>query len=47
MSTCAPARLGDRQAAFESDLRAALTPFATDGKFIEIAEMVAMVARRP
>ena len=47
MSTCTPARLGDRQAAFESDLRAALTPFATDGKFIEIAEMVAMVARRP
>lgn len=47
MSTCAPDRLGDRQAAFESDLRAALAPFATDGKFIEIAEMVAMVARRP
>jgi SAM-dependent methyltransferase len=47
MSTCAPDRLGDRQAAFESDLRAALAPFATDGKFIEIAEMVAVVARRP
>ncbi len=47
MSTCAPNRLGDRQAAFESDLRAALAPLATDGKFIEIAEMVALVARRP
>jgi ubiquinone/menaquinone biosynthesis C-methylase UbiE len=47
MSTCAPARLGDRQDAFENDLRAALTPLATGGKFVEIAEMVALVARRP
>jgi hypothetical protein len=47
MSSCAPARLGDRQADFEKDLRAALAPLAKDGKFIEIAEMVALVARRP
>jgi ubiquinone/menaquinone biosynthesis C-methylase UbiE len=47
MSACAPDRLGDRQAGFESDLRAALTPLARKSKFIEIAEMVALVARRP
>jgi ubiquinone/menaquinone biosynthesis C-methylase UbiE len=47
MSTCAPARLGDRQAAFENDLRAALAPLATGGEFVEVAEMVALVARRP
>jgi len=27
-------------------MRAALAPLAIDGKFIEIAEMVALVARR-
>jgi ubiquinone/menaquinone biosynthesis C-methylase UbiE len=47
MSSCTPARLGDRQADFEKDLRAALAPLAQDGKFIEIAEMVAVLARRP
>jgi ubiquinone/menaquinone biosynthesis C-methylase UbiE len=47
MSTCAPDRLGDRKAAFEADLRASLAPLAMDGKFVEIAEMVALVARRP
>jgi SAM-dependent methyltransferase len=47
MSSCAPARLGERGAAFESDLRAALAPLAADGKFIEVAEMVALLARRP
>ncbi|HWY63051.1 MAG TPA: class I SAM-dependent methyltransferase [Rhizomicrobium sp.] len=47
MSTCAPERLGERRPAFESDLRAALAPLATDGKFVEVAEMVALLARRP
>jgi ubiquinone/menaquinone biosynthesis C-methylase UbiE len=47
MSTCAPDRLGDRKEVFEADLRASLAPQAVDGKFIEIAEMVALVARRP
>jgi ubiquinone/menaquinone biosynthesis C-methylase UbiE len=47
MSACAPERLGSRAGDFEADLRAALAPFATDGKFIEIAEMVALLARRP
>jgi ubiquinone/menaquinone biosynthesis C-methylase UbiE len=47
LSTCAPERLGERKPAFESDLRAALAPLAVNGKFIEIAEMVALLARRP
>lgn len=47
MSGCTPARLGDRQADFEKNLRAALMPLAQDGRFIEIAEMVAVLARRP
>ena len=47
LSTCAPDRLGERQAAFENELRAALAPFFANGKLIEIAEMVALMARRP
>ncbi len=47
MSRCAPERLGARGAEFEAELRAALAPFATDGAFIEVAEMVALLARRP
>lgn len=47
LSTCAPESLGARKAGFESDVRDALMPLATDGKFIEIAEMVALLARRP
>jgi glycine/D-amino acid oxidase-like deaminating enzyme len=47
MSSCAPERLGDRVPEFEAGLRAALAPFATDGTVTEIAEMVALLARRP
>jgi SAM-dependent methyltransferase len=47
MSACAPDRLGEARAAFESDLRATLAPLAVEGKFVEIAEMVALLARRP
>lgn len=47
MSSCAPEKLGERRAEFEADLRAALAPFATHGTFIEVAEMVALLARRP
>lgn len=32
---------------FEADLRAGLAALSGDGKFVEIAEMVAVVARRP
>ena len=47
MSSCAPEKLGERQPAFEADLRAALAPFATNGTVTEVAEMVALLARRP
>jgi hypothetical protein len=47
LSTCAPDRLGERRPAFEADLKEALQPLAVDGKFVEIAEMVALLARRP
>jgi ubiquinone/menaquinone biosynthesis C-methylase UbiE len=47
LSTCAPERLKDRQADFENDLRETLAPLSEDGKFIEVAEMVALLARRP
>jgi SAM-dependent methyltransferase len=46
LSTCAPVRRGERRGDFEAEMRAALAPLAMDGKFIEIAEMVALVARR-
>ena len=47
LSTCAPERLKDRREDFERDLRESLAPLSDDGKFLEIAEMVALLARRP
>jgi SAM-dependent methyltransferase len=47
MSTCAPDRLGARAQDFENNLRAALREIAPDGNFTEIAELVALLARRP
>lgn len=44
MSTCSPEKLGSRREAFESDLRAALSG---DGRFMEIATLAALIARRP
>jgi len=41
-----PQVLGDRAGAFEADLRAALRGLSPDGHFTEIAELVAVVARR-
>jgi len=46
LSTTSPERLGERVAAFEADLRAALAEIAPDGRFTEIAELHALVARR-
>ena len=43
MSSCSPERLAERRTEFERDLRTALAPFATNGAFIEIAEMVALL----
>lgn len=47
LSSCAPERLGESQANFEADLRAALAPHAINGNLVEVAEMVALLARRP
>jgi SAM-dependent methyltransferase len=46
LSTSAPQKLGERRAAFEVDLRAALSGLSPDGRFTEIAEMSALIARR-
>jgi len=46
-SVCSAQALGPRAQAFEAELRAALRELAADGNFIEIAEMVALLARRP
>ena len=45
-STTAPDKLAERADAFEAELRERLRALSPDGKFIEIAEMVALVARR-
>jgi ubiquinone/menaquinone biosynthesis C-methylase UbiE len=47
MSTCSPDRLGARQEVFADALRAALRDLSPDGTFTEVAELVALVARRP
>jgi ubiquinone/menaquinone biosynthesis C-methylase UbiE len=46
LSTCSQARLGDRAAEFEAELRRALAALSPDGRFTEIVEMEALVARR-
>jgi SAM-dependent methyltransferase len=45
-STSSPEKLGTQADAFEAELRGRLRELAPDGNFIEIAEMVALVARR-
>jgi len=47
MSTCSPDRLGDAREAFATQLRAALRDQSPDGTFTEVAELVALLARRP
>jgi ubiquinone/menaquinone biosynthesis C-methylase UbiE len=47
MSRCAPQRLGARQEEFTAQLSAALREMSPDGKFTEVAELVAVLARRP
>ncbi len=47
MSTCSREKLGDRAAAFEAELRAALGERSPSGMFVEIAELIALVATRP
>jgi ubiquinone/menaquinone biosynthesis C-methylase UbiE len=40
-------RLGEKAADFERDLRAALAALSPEGRFTEIAELAAIVAKRP
>jgi ubiquinone/menaquinone biosynthesis C-methylase UbiE len=47
MSASSPESLGTRRDAFAADLSAALRELSPDGKFIEVAELVAVLARRP
>lgn len=47
MSTCSPQTLGAQQQAFEARLAAALRELSPDGTFTEVAELVAVLARRP
>ena len=46
LSTSSPEKLGDRAAQFETELRAELAALSPSGRFVEIAEMNALVARR-
>ena len=46
-SVCARDALGARAGDFERELRAALRELSPDGRFTEVAELVAVLARRP
>jgi ubiquinone/menaquinone biosynthesis C-methylase UbiE len=46
-SVCAKDALGERAEEFERALRAALRELSPDGRFTEVAELVAVLARRP
>jgi len=47
MSASSPVALGAAREDFAQDLAAALRELSPDGKFIEVAELVAVLARRP
>ena len=47
LSTTSRKRLGEHAAAFEAELRAALDEISPEGRFTEIAELTALIARRP
>jgi SAM-dependent methyltransferase len=47
MSTCSRERLGERADEFAAALKAALRELSPDGTFREVAELVALLARRP
>lgn len=46
LSTSSPDKLGERRDVFEAELRAALAALSPEGRFTEIVEMKALVARR-
>jgi ubiquinone/menaquinone biosynthesis C-methylase UbiE len=47
MSACSQQQLGATQEPFAAELLSALRDLSPDGKFIEVAELVAVLARRP
>jgi hypothetical protein len=47
MSTSSPQKLGNKKDQFESELRAMLAEQSPDDRFVELAEMTAVIARRP
>lgn len=47
LSTTSRERLGERAQAFEDELRLALAEISPEGRFIEIAELSALIAKRP
>jgi ubiquinone/menaquinone biosynthesis C-methylase UbiE len=47
LSMLSKEKLGERAGDFERDLRAALAELSADGRFTEIAELAAIVAKRP
>lgn len=47
MSTCSRKKLGGRAEEFAAALKAALRELSPDGTFTEVAELVALLARRP
>jgi len=46
-SDTAPQALGEHAALFEAELRAELAALSPDGRFVEIAELDALIAKRP
>jgi len=46
LSALSPERLGSRASEFERELRAALARLSPDGRFAEIAELSALIAKR-
>jgi SAM-dependent methyltransferase len=46
LSALSPAKLGPRGQAFEAELRAELSRLSPDGRFTEIAELSALIAKR-
>ncbi|MBL6851866.1 MAG: methyltransferase domain-containing protein [Alphaproteobacteria bacterium] len=46
LSATSPQVLGERAPAFEAEMRKALAELSVDGRFVEIAELSALVARR-
>jgi hypothetical protein len=47
LSSSSPEKLGERAGPFEEELRQSFRHLSPDGRFVEIAELTAILARRP